>query len=83
MRTHFFRPLLAVVLLALMAAPALAQRGLVRGKVVDGMGQPVADATVSFEAVNRPTRREAKTDNKGEFQLVGVTPGDYKITASK
>ena len=83
MRTHFFRPLLAVVLLALMAAPALAQRGLVRGKVVDEKGQPVADATVTFEAVNSPTRREVKTDGKGEFQIVGVNAGDYKISATK
>ena len=97
MRTNLFRAVrlaltapraarvgaLAVAALLMCAAtPALAQ-SVMRGKVVDTKGQPVVGATVLFEAQGMNRRTEVKTDSKGEFLQVGLTSGEYKITASK
>lgn len=84
MRTRSIRYLLALaVLLTWAAGPASAQQGLVRGKVVDASGNAVAGAVVVFEAQNFAMRREAKTDNRGEFLMIGMQSGEYKVTASK
>ena len=83
MRAHLIRSVLAAaVLTALAAAPAIAQP-LVRGRVVDGTGKPVADAVVTFVAQFVQLSRNAKTDGKGEFLMVGLPSGQYAITATK
>jgi predicted Zn-dependent protease len=83
MRTHLFRGVLALaVLLAVSAAPALAQ-SVVRGKVSDAQGKPVPDAVVVFEAVDANRKTQTKTDKNGEFLQVGLQSGAYKVTASK
>ena len=81
MRTHLIRSLLAAAVLVV-AAPALAQP-LVRGRVVDATGKPVADAVVTFVAQFVQLSRNAKTDAKGEFLMVGLPSGQYAITATK
>jgi Flp pilus assembly protein TadD len=84
MRTYLIRPILATALFLALAASALAQPGLVRGKVVDSNKQPVQDATVTFEGqAGLTAKRQAKTDSRGDFLLVGVDSGQYKVTASK
>jgi tetratricopeptide (TPR) repeat protein len=55
----------------------------VRGKVVDGQGKPVPDATVLFEATDANRKTQTKTDKNGEFLQVGLSSGAYKVTASK
>jgi Flp pilus assembly protein TadD len=83
MRTILIRSTLALaVLLSAAAAPAFAQ-SVMRGKVVDAQGKPVADAVVLFEAqgVNRKT--QTKTDRNGDFLQVGLSSGEYNVTASK
>jgi Tfp pilus assembly protein PilF len=86
MRTNLFRAIRLVLALAVLlagaATPALAQ-SVMRGKVVDAKGQPVAGAVVLFEAQGANRRTEVKTDSKGEFLQVGLASGEYKITASK
>jgi tetratricopeptide (TPR) repeat protein len=83
MRTHLFRGVMALaVLLTVSAAPALAQ-SVVRGKVVDGQGKPVPDATVLFEATDANRKTQTKTDKNGDFLQVGLSSGAYKVTASK
>jgi len=83
MRTHLFRGILALaILLAVSAAPALAQ-SVVRGKVTDAQGKPVQDATVVFEATDANRKTQTKTDKNGEFLQVGLQSGPYKVTASK
>ncbi len=84
MRTHVIRPVLTIaVVFAFAAAPALAQPGLVRGKVTDEAGMPVAGAVVTFQAEGSQTQRQAKTEAKGEFLVVGLEPIRYKITVTK
>jgi tetratricopeptide (TPR) repeat protein len=70
--------------LALAAAPAAAQTGSIRGKVVDAQGNPVDGAKVSLQNVEMSGRSlETKTNKKGEYMQVGLQPGKYKITVTK
>ena len=69
---------------ALVGAPAHAQTGTARGKVVDEQGQPIVDAKVLMEFTGGVTRKyETKTSKKGEYTQVGMYPGPYKITVTK
>jgi Flp pilus assembly protein TadD len=70
--------------IALVGAPAHAQTGTARGKVMDEKGQPVPEAKVLLEFTGGVTRKyETKTSKKGEFTQVGMYPGGYKITVTK
>ena len=70
--------------LGLLAAPAQAQTGSARGKVLDEQGQPIPDAKVLIEFQGGITRKfETKTNKKGEYMQVGMQPGPYRFTASK
>lgn len=69
---------------ALVGAPAHAQTGTARGRVLDEQGQPVVDAKVLLEYLGGVTRKyETKTSKKGEYTQVGMYPGPYKITVTK
>lgn len=69
---------------ALWAAPASAQTGQVKGKVVDAKNQPVEGAQVTIEMTEGMSRKyEVKTNRRGEFIQIGLQPGQYKITAAK
>jgi cytochrome c-type biogenesis protein CcmH/NrfG len=58
--------------------------GAVRGKVVDEKGQSVPEAIVTLDFQGGVTRKfDTKTNKKGEFTQVGLTPGVYRITATK
>ena len=68
----------------ILAAPAQAQTGTARGKVLDTQGQPIADVKVLIEFQGGITRKfETKTNKKGEYMQVGMQPGPYRITAGK
>jgi tetratricopeptide (TPR) repeat protein len=69
---------------ALWAAPAAAQTGQVKGKVVDAKNQPIDGAVVTIEMTEGMNRKyEVKTNRRGEFIQIGLQPGVYKITATK
>jgi hypothetical protein len=83
MRTNLFRGVLALaVLLTLSVGPALAQ-SIIRGKVLDANNKPVEGAVVTFEAEGTNRKAETKSDKKGEFLQVGLTSGQWKVTAKK
>jgi tetratricopeptide (TPR) repeat protein len=83
MRTLMLRGMLTVVAtFALSVATAHAQ-SLAKGKVVDAQNKPVEGAVIHFEQKDGPTKRDVKTDKKGEFLFVGLPFGDYKVTATK
>ncbi len=71
------------IALAVVAAPAFAQTGQVKGKVTDAKGDPVEGAKVTL--LNQDTNRalETKTNKKGEYIQVGLAPGKYRLTAAK
>ena len=86
MGTWIRRVMLAAMLVAvaLWAAPATAQTGQVKGKVVDAKNQPVEGAQVTIEMSEGMNRKyEVKTNRRGEYIQIGLQPGQYKITASK
>ena len=62
--------------------PAAAQTtGTIKGKVVDGKGQPVDKAVVVIEFKGGTNqKREVRTNKKGEFTQVGLQPGPYYVT---
>ncbi len=80
MRTHLYRGVVALAVALVFSAPAFAQ-GIVKGKVVDEKGQPVADAKVTIQGPAR--NAETKTNNKGEFVQVGLQSGAYTVTVTK
>src|SRR5436190_1825785 len=80
MRTHLYRGVLALAVALVFSAPAFAQ-GIVKGKVVDEKGQPIADAKVTIQGPAR--NAETKTNNKGEYVQVGLQSGRYTVTVTK
>ncbi len=75
----------ALVVLALtFAAPAGAQTGIVKGKVVDTQNKPVEGAKVTIEYKGGTTRKfDVKTNRNGEFIQIGLQSGSYSVTAEK
>ena len=75
--------LLALPMVLALAVPALAQTGLVKGKVVDAENKPVADAPVTIEAMEGGNRKLAtKTDRRGEFVQLGLQSGGYRVSST-
>jgi Carboxypeptidase regulatory-like domain len=57
--------------------------GAISGSVVNERGQPVAGAAVYVRAIGSPTQgRGTTTDNEGGFQVSGLEPLAYSISAS-
>lgn len=74
----------AVLGLALVAAPAVAQTGQLKGKVVDAQNKPIEGAKITIvmiEGINR--KFETKTKKGGDFLQIGVPTGNYTVTAEK
>ena len=70
--------------LAVVAAPASAQSGQIKGKVVDAQNAPVEGATILIENLDKGSKPlTTKTKKNGEYIQVGLYPGKYRITASK
>ncbi len=70
--------------LALVAVPASAQSGQIKGKVVDAKGQPIEGAKVTIANIETSGRQlETKTNKKGEYIQIGLQPGHYTITVEK
>jgi tetratricopeptide (TPR) repeat protein len=75
--------LVAIAMVLAVAAPAFAQTGLVKGKVVGPDGKPVADAVVTIEFMEGMSRKlTTKSDRRGEFVQLGLQSGAYRITAT-
>jgi len=74
---------LAVVAALVLAVPAFAQTGLIKGKVVDAEGKPVADVPVTIEVMEGVNRKlTTKTDKRGEFVQLGLQSGGYRVSAA-
>jgi Flp pilus assembly protein TadD len=82
--THPVPARVAAVLLALViAAPALAQSTMIRGKVVDANKQPIQNVQIVVEPLNGSGRKlTTKTDKKGEFVQLLTESGGYRVTAT-
>jgi len=67
---------------------ALPSGGVITGRVVDEIGEPVARASVSVARRRYVdgqrglvTQNGASTDDRGEFRIFGVAPGEYVMSA--
>ena len=66
-----------VAVLSLLPSVVLAQGGVIRGRVADVAGAPLARATISADA---PGLR-ATSDEQGRYEIRGVAPGVYLVRA--
>ena len=85
---RFFRVVSALAVVLALAVPAAAQsRGNLRitGKVLDEAGKPVVDADVraAKRGETEPEVFTAKTNDKGEYTINNLAPGDWVLEASK
>lgn len=89
MKKQFGRVLTVIAcawMMTLIATPAQAQLGSLKGKVVDEAGKPVADVEITFEFVGDYKREyKVKTDSKGMWVKAGMPSGGgtWILTAVK
>ncbi len=82
MRTPLFRAVFALGVALAFATSAFAQAGLVKGSVVDNTGAPVDGASLEFVGPDGVTKK-TNSDKKGEFVMIGLKSGAWKVTAKK
>jgi len=85
MKTDSRQTVFAVVLFTLLLTAALhAQnpRGSLRGTVQDATGARIASAKIVAQLSGSSIQREALSEDRGEFRLDDLQPGNYRITIS-
>ena len=75
----FFRTLLAVLTLALVASIGFAQTGSLQGKVVDANGQGVQGAMVYIERIGVRGNYKVKSNKRGRYFHAGLPLGNYNV----
>jgi tetratricopeptide (TPR) repeat protein len=75
--------LVAAVVLAAALPVAAQSSGTVSGVVKDEKGNAIDGAKVTIEASGTGRRFEARTNKKGEFIQIGLSPGTYMVGAEK
>jgi tetratricopeptide (TPR) repeat protein len=76
--------LFAVLALALCVPPVFAQAsGSVKGICKDPEGKPIASGIVEFDNLDNGQKYNLKTNGKGEYFSLGLSPGKYKVTLYK
>jgi tetratricopeptide (TPR) repeat protein len=84
MKKLFIIPLLLVLIAGLSAPAAFAQAtGSVKGVCKDVDGNPIVGATVEWIGVETGRKYTLKTNNKGEYFSLGISPGKYNVKLSK
>ena len=84
MKKHFTILLITVLAAALSAPVAFAQNaGTVKGTAKDGQGNPIADAIVVYANQDNGQKYTLKTNKKGEYFSLGLTPGKYTVSLYK
>ena len=81
----FKQGLLQVVVSFILLGAALhAQnpRGSLRGTVQDASGARIPSAKIVLEAAGSSVRREATSEDRGEFRLDELLPGNYRMTVT-
>ena len=77
------RPLLALLLVAALVSPAVAQRqtGAISGQILDKEGKPLPGATVSISGPALMGISSYVTADTGLFRFAALKPGDYELRA--
>jgi tetratricopeptide (TPR) repeat protein len=75
---------IAILLLSLAVPPVFAQAsGTVKGVCKDGQGNPIADGVVVYANLDNGQKYSLKTNKRGEYFSLGITPGSYLVTLYK
>ena len=84
MNQHHVRRFLMAALLVVLASTGIAhaqlQTGDIYGTVSDQQGQSLPGVTVTLSGVGAP--RVQITNAEGQFRFLGLSPGDYSVTAA-
>jgi tetratricopeptide (TPR) repeat protein len=84
MKKLFLIPLLLVLTAVLSAPVAFAQAmGSVKGVCRDAEGKPLVGVTVEWAGIETGRKYTLKTNSKGEYFSLGISPGKYKLTVTK
>ena len=84
MKKHFAILLFAVLALGLCVPPVFAQAsGSVKGVCKDAQGNVVADGVVVWANMDNGQKYTLKTNKKGEYFSLGLSPGKYLVTLYK
>jgi tetratricopeptide (TPR) repeat protein len=84
MKKQFAIFLFAVLALGLCVPPVFAQAsGTVKGLCKDATGAPIPDAVVVWANQDNGQKYSLKTNKKGEYFSLGLTPGKYNVTLFK
>jgi tetratricopeptide (TPR) repeat protein len=84
MRKYFILPQLLVLAVGLFAPLAFAQTmGSVKGTCKDVEGKPITQAEVEWTGTETGHKYTLKTNNKGEYFSLGISPGKYNVKLSK
>ena len=86
LRSAVLRPLAVAMMLCLLVlgwaatAPAQVNTATLSGTVSDPQGLPVKGAKVTMTNAGTGAQRTSVTDDSGRYNLVGLPPGQYKMT---
>ena len=84
MKKHFAVSILMLLMLGLCAPPLFSQNsGTVKGIAKDVQGNPIPDALVVYANQDNGQKYTIKTNKKGEYFSLGITPGVYNVTLYK
>jgi tetratricopeptide (TPR) repeat protein len=84
MKKHFAILLFAILALGLCVPPVFAQAsGTVKGTAKDAQGNPVVDGIVVWTNNDNGQKYTIKTNKKGEYFSLGLSPGTYMVTLYK
>jgi len=84
MKKHFAILLFAILALGLCVPPVFAQAsGTVKGTARDAQGNPVVDGIVVWTNNDNGQKYSIKTNKKGEYFSLGLSPGTYLVTLYK
>ncbi len=84
MKKHFAILLMIILALGVCVPSVLAQAtGSVKGVCKDAQGTPIADAIVLWTNMDNGQKYQLKTNKKGEYFSLGLSPGKYLITVYK
>ena len=81
MKKYFVILLFSILTLGLCVPPVLAQAaGSVKGVCKDAQGTPLVDAVVVWSNMDNGQKYTLKTNKKGEYFSLGLSPGKYVVT---
>lgn len=84
MKKHFAILLFAMLALGLCVPPVFAQAsGTVKGVCKDADGKPIAEALVIYANQDNGQKYTLKTNKKGEYFSLGISPGKYNVSLYK